>query len=256
VDLHFVREERQAVLASATDEGARLRLAAQRMRTQELSAMSHADLTLVVSPTEKKLLAELVPAVHVNILATIHENMPGPKPFAERDGILFIGGFRHPPNLDAITWYVENVLPIIRQKAPQLVTTIIGSNAPPSLQKFAANDFVIAGFVEDVTDHYHHAKLSISPLRYGAGVKGKVNLSMQYGVPVVATPISIEGMYLEDDVNVLVADSAEAFADAVIRLHLDEALWNRLRLGGLDNIERYFSRERARVALKEILALI
>jgi O-antigen biosynthesis protein len=253
VDLHFVREERQAVLASASDEGARLRSAAQRMRIQELSAMSHADLTLVVSPTEKKLLAELVPAVRVDILATIHENMPGSKPFAERDGILFIGGFRHPPNLDAITWYVENVLPIIRQKAPQLVTTIIGSNAPPSLQKFAANDFVIAGFVEDVTDHYHHAKLSISPLRYGAGVKGKVNLSMQYGVPVVATPVSTEGMYLDDGVNVLVADSAEAFADAVIRLHTDEVLWNRLREGGLDNIERYFSRERARVALKEIL---
>ena len=256
VDLHFVREERQAALVATTGDSSLLRAAAQRMRTQELNAMSHADLTLVVSPTEKKLLAELVPSVRVDILATIHENMPGPKPFAERDGILFIGGFRHPPNLDAITWYVENVLPIIRKKAPQLITTIIGSNAPPSLHKFAADDFVIAGFVEDVTDHYHHAKLSISPLRYGAGVKGKVNLSMQYGVPVVATPVSTEGMYLEDGINVLVADSPEAFADAVIRLHTDEALWNRLRQGGLENIEQYFSRERARATLNEILALI
>ncbi len=255
VDLHFVREERQAALVATTGDSSLLRAAAQRMRTQELGAMSHADLTLVVSPTEKKLLTELVPSVRVDILATIHENMPGSKPFSERDGILFIGGFRHPPNLDAITWYVENVLPIIRKKAPQLITTIIGSNAPPSLQKFAANDFVIAGFVEDVTDHYHHAKLSISPLRYGAGVKGKVNLSMQYGVPVVATPVSTEGMYLEDGVNVLVADSAEAFADAVIRLHTDEELWNRLRQGGLENIERYFSRERAREVLAEVLSI-
>jgi len=253
VDLHFLREERQAALVAITGDSSLLRAAALRMRTQELSAMSHADLTLVVSPTEKKLLAQLVPAVRVEILATIHESMPGAKPFSARDGILFIGGFRHPPNLDAIIWYVENVLPIIRKKAPQLVTTIIGSNAPPSLQKFAANDFVIAGFVEDVTDHYHYAKLSISPLRYGAGVKGKVNLSMQYGVPVVATPVSTEGMYLEDGVNVLVADSAEAFADAVIRLHTDEVLWNRLRQGGLENIERYFSRQCARQALVEIL---
>ncbi len=255
VDLHFVREERQAALAATTGDSSLLRAAAQRMRMQELNAMSHADLTLVVSPAEKKLLAELVPSVQVEIVATIHENMPGSKPFAKRDGILFIGGFRHPPNLDAITWYVENVLPILRKKTPQLITTIIGSNVPPSLQKFAANDFVIAGFVEDVADHYRHAKLSISPLRYGAGVKGKVNLSMQYGVPVVATPVSTEGMYLEGGVNVLVADSPEAFADAVIRLHTDEALWNRLRQGGLDNIERYFSRARACEALAEILDL-
>ncbi len=255
VDLHFVREERQAALASNAGSNGLLRAAAQRMKTDELNAMSHADLTLVVSPTEKKLLTELVPSVSVEILATIHKNMPGSKPFSERDGVLFIGGFRHPPNLDAITWYVENVLPILRKKAPQLVTTIIGSNAPPSLQKFAAKDFVIAGFVEDVTDHYNHAKLSISPLRYGAGVKGKVNLSMQYGVPVVATSVSTEGMYLEDGVNVLVADSPEAFADAVIRLHTDEAVWNQLRDAGLENIERYFSRERAREVLASVLEL-
>jgi glycosyltransferase involved in cell wall biosynthesis len=134
------------------------------------------------------------------------------------------------------------VLPIVRRKMPGLVTTIIGSNAPPSLQKLAADDFVIAGFVADVAPHYHAARLSVSPLRYGAGVKGKVNLSMQYGVPVVATSISAEGMYLENDRNVLVADTAEAFADAVIRLHSDDALWMRLREGGLANIEAHFSR--------------
>ncbi len=255
VDLHFLREQRQAALGSDVESRSLLNAAAKRMRAQELTAISHADLTLVVSPAEKALLAEIVPSVRVEIVATIHQAMPGPKPFAERDGILFIGGFRHPPNLDAITWYVENVLPILRIKAPQLITTIIGSNAPPSLQKFAAHDFVIAGFVEDVTDHYHRAKLSISPLRYGAGVKGKVNLSMQYGVPVVATSVSTEGMYLEDGVNVLVADSPEAFADAVIRLHSDEAVWNTLRAAGLENIEHYFSRARAREVLASVLEL-
>ncbi len=255
VDLHFVREERLAALASPVSEKSLLRAAAQRTRQQELHAISLADITLVVSPNETKLLDELMPGAKVKIISNIHQNMPGLKSFNERDGILFIGGFRHPPNLDAITWYVENVLPIVRKKAPQLITTIIGSNAPPSLQKFAAHDFVIAGFVEDVTEHFHHAKLSISPLRYGAGVKGKVNLSMQYGVPVVATSVSTEGMYLDDGVNVLVADSAEAFADAVIRLHSDEAVWNRLRDAGLENIERYFSRERAREVLASVLAL-
>ena len=128
VDLHFVREERQAELVAVNKDSSILRAAAERTRRQELHAMSLADITLVVSPAETTLLAKLVPAAKVKILSNVHENMPGPKPFSERDGILFIGGFRHPPNLDAIVWYVENVLPIIREKAPQLVTTIIGSN--------------------------------------------------------------------------------------------------------------------------------
>ena len=77
---------------------------------------------------------------------------------------------------------------------------------------------------------------------------------MQYGVPVVATTVSVEGMYLKNEASVLVADEPEAFADAVIRLHSDEALWNRLRLGGLDNIEQWFSRNTARQALESVLS--
>lgn len=250
VDLHFLRTERQAALA----DGGTLHAEARRMRERELELIKAADVTLVVSPVEKDLLQQLAPRADVQIVSNIHVPMPGHVPFAERCGILFIGGFRHPPNLDAISWYVENVLPILRNKHPGLVTTVIGSNAPPSLQRFAALDFVVAGFVPDVTSYYHHARLSISPLRYGAGVKGKVNLAMQYGVPVVATTVSVEGMHLNSESNVLVADEPEAFADAIIRLYTDEALWNRLRQGGLDNIEQWFSRSTARRALAPLLA--
>ena len=251
VDLHFQRAERQAALAN---DGT-LRAAARHTRERELKLVNAADLTLVVSPIERDLLQQLAPRAQVQIVSNIHVSMPSPQHFAERDGILFIGGFRHPPNLDAVIWYVENVLPILRVKHPGLITTVIGSNAPPALQRFAAPDFVIAGFVADVTPHYNAARLSISPLRYGAGVKGKVNLAMQYGVPVVATTISAEGMHLCHEENVLVADAPEAFADAVIRLHTDEALWNHLRQGGLDNIEEWFSRNTARRALETALAM-
>ena len=135
------------------------------------------------------------------------------------------------------------------------MTTVIGSNAPPRLQEFAAEDFVIAGFVQDVTPFYDNAKLSFSPLRYGAGVKGKVNIAMQYGVPVVATSPSVEGMYLRHEQDVLTADTAEAFADAMIRLNTDRDLWETLRANGLTNIETHFSRTAARQALKDIVGL-
>jgi O-antigen biosynthesis protein len=251
VDLHFVREERQADLTG----GVVARAAASATRKRELSAMAQADVTLVVSPTERQLLASLIPSARVDIVSTIHVSMPGDKVFSQRDGVVFIGGFRHPPNLDAITWYVDNVLPILRAKQAGVITTIIGSNVPPTLQRLAAPDFVIAGFVPDVTPFYETARVSISPLRYGAGVKGKINLAMQYGVPVVATTVSVEGMYLQDKRDVLVADDPEAFADAVIRLHNDPLLWQRLRQGGLENIEEWFSRTRASEALKTVLMI-
>lgn len=250
VDLHFLRLERQAAL---TQDRA-LNMAARKMRESELAIVNSVDATLVVSPVEQDFLKQLAPGARVHIVSNIHEPMPGPAPFSKRSGILFIGGFDHPPNLDAVIWYVENVLPILRKKHSLLVTTLIGSNVPQILHRFAAPDFVIAGFVPDVKPLYHAARLSISPLRYGAGVKGKVNLAMQYGVPVVATTISVEGMYLNNEENVLVADESEAFADAVIRLHSDEALWGRLRQGGLDNIKERFSRNTARRALETLLA--
>ncbi len=251
VDLHFLRESRRADLSG--DEAHRK--SALAMQATELDIIAKSDVTLVVSDFEQKLLEEMAPRARVSILATIHDPMPGPVPFAERSGMIFIGGFRHPPNLDAITWYAESVLPILREKAPGIVTTVIGSNAPPALEKFAAPDFVIAGFVPDVAPYYQQARLSISPLRYGAGIKGKVSLAMQYGVPVVATTVSVEGMYLTPEHDVLVADDAAGFADAIIRLNSDEALWNRLRAGGIENLEARFSTKAARRALSSLLDL-
>ncbi|MFN8697155.1 MAG: glycosyltransferase [Burkholderiales bacterium] len=251
VDLHFLRQEREAELAN----DALQRAAAARMKAQELDLMAKSDVTLVVSPVEQKLLAIEAPAARVSIVSNIHVNMPGPAGFDERSGAIFIGGFRHPPNLDAITWYVENVLPILRARNAGIITTVIGSNAPPALQRFAADDFVIAGFVPDVAPFYQRARMSISPLRYGAGVKGKVNISMQYGVPVVATPPSVEGMYLADGKDVLCAESAESFADAMIRANTDAALWATLRDNGLRNIDEHFSRATASRALAGLLGL-
>ncbi|MFN5028631.1 MAG: glycosyltransferase [Burkholderiales bacterium] len=251
VDLHFLRQEREAELA----DSALQRAAAASMKAQELSIMAKSDLTVVVSPVEQKLLAEIAPDIRVSIVSNIHVTMPGERSFDQRSGAIFIGGFRHPPNLDAITWYVENVVPILRRRNSGIVTTVIGSNAPLRLQEFAAEDFVIAGFVQDVTSFYDGAKLSFSPLRYGAGVKGKVNIAMQYGVPVVATSPSVEGMYLRHEQDVLTADTAEAFADAMIRLNTDRDLWETLRANGLTNIETHFSRTAARQALKDIVGL-
>jgi glycosyltransferase involved in cell wall biosynthesis len=97
-------------------------------------------------------------------------------------------------------------------------------------------------------------KLSIAPLRYGAGVKGKINSSMSFGVPVVASTMAAEGMGLVDGEDVLIGDTPESFADQVLLACRDEALWNRLSDGGKRNIEKYFSMDVAEQQLLDILA--
>ena len=211
-------------------------------------------MTLVVSPYEQALLAELVPDARVLVLSTIHELFPPGRPFAEREGLVFIGGFQHPPNTDAVLWYANEILPHVRAALPGVHTYIVGSNVPGNVRALAAEDFVVTGYVPDVTPYFGGCRVSIAPLRYGAGVKGKINLAMSYGLPVVATTPSIEGMSLVPERDVLVADDAKAFADAIVRVYHDEALWNQLAAGGRENIRTHFSRDVARSAITRLIA--
>src|SRR5213075_2962088 len=157
--------------------------------------------------------------------------------------LVFIGGFRHPPNTDAVLWYASEILPRVRDKLPGVKTYIVGSDVPSTIRKLAAHDFVVTGYVPDIAPYFTACRVSISPLRYGAGVKGKINLAMSYGVPVVATTSSIEGMYLTPGFDVLTGDTPAEFADAIVRLYHDRELWEKVAAGGRDNIRRYFSRD-------------
>ena len=250
VDLHFLRAERQALLA-----GARAPAQTDHEREQELDLVRRADLTRVVSPFERDLLAGLEPGARVEVLTNVHEPMTRGQAFAERAGIVFIGGFRHPPNADAVLWYAHEVLPLVRGRLPGVVTTIIGAEPPAAVRALAAPDLVVAGHVEDIDPVFTSTRLSIAPLRYGAGVKGKVNLAMSYGVPVVATSTAVEGMHLANGVDVLVADHPNTFADAIVAAYRDEKLWNRLSRAGVDNIRRHFSRDAAKRALAGVLGI-
>jgi O-antigen biosynthesis protein len=248
VDLHFVREEREAALLN---NAAMLRAAAAT-RAKELRVIARSDVTLVVSDFEKSLLSRVEPTARVEIISNIHHASGKPVSAIGRRGALFIGGFRHPPNIDAVQWYVREVLPRLRQIQPDIVTTIVGSNMPDDFYQLAQPGLEVLGFVEDTAPLLQRACVSIAPLRYGAGVKGKINEAMNHGIPVVATPGAVEGMHLQHEKEVLVAQDADAFAQAVVRLHSDDILWNELSAAGLANVRRHFSAE---VALPTIRAV-
>jgi GT2 family glycosyltransferase/glycosyltransferase involved in cell wall biosynthesis len=249
VDLHYLREQRAAELAGSTE----LARVAANTRAQELKVIRDCDVTLVVSPVEQALLATDAPGARVEVLSNVHEIHGRKAGFAERRDLVFVGGFQHPPNIDAVAWFVADVFPRIRAGLPDIRFHVIGSKAPESIRALGGDGVVVHGFVPDILPYMDGCRVSVAPLRYGAGVKGKVNMAMSCGLPVVATPIAVEGMHVEAGREVLVAADAAGFAAEVVRLHGDEALWNSLSDHGLANVEQHFSFAAARRALAALL---
>jgi glycosyltransferase involved in cell wall biosynthesis len=249
VDLHFLREGRGAEITG--DPGEQRRAAV--IREGELAMTRSADITLVVSDTERDMLRELLPAADVRVISVVMTPGSVGPGFAQRRDMLFVGGFRHRPNVDAVEWYAKEIWPEVRRRLPDARTFVIGSDMPASVRNLAGNGIEAVGHVPDLEPYLRRCRLSIAPLRYGAGVKGKISTAQSAGLPVVATTIAVEGMHLAPGRDVLVADSARAFADAIVRLHEDEPLWHRLVSGGLENVTRYFSADVARPALDGLI---
>ncbi|WP_339615961.1 glycosyltransferase [uncultured Gilvimarinus sp.] len=249
VDLHFVREEREFEVSG----DAALKAQAAITKRKELDLINKCDVTLVVSEFEKTLLADIAPAATVDIVSNIHSHSPERPGYEQREGILFVGGFRHPPNIDAVEWYANEVLPHVQSLLPGVKTSIIGSHMPDSIKALASDGLVVHGFVEDIEPHLQHARVSIAPLRYGAGVKGKVNEAMNYGIPVVATNCAVEGMHTVPGKDVLVAEEPRQFAEAIVKVYQDSALWQTLSQGGIDNLEAHFSPQAVAPAVRRIL---
>ena len=249
VDLHYLREQRAADLAGKAD----LARHAAATRTQELKLIRECDVTLVVSPAEQALLGKDAPGARIEVLSNVHEVFGCRTGFGQRRDLVFVGGFQHPPNTDAVLWFVNEVFAQVRAQLPDLRFHVIGSKVPDAIRALADEHVIVHGFVADLAPFMDGCRISVAPLRYGAGVKGKVNMAMSYGLPVVATPIAVEGMHVRAGDEVLVAETADAFAAALLRLYRDEDLWNRLSAHGLANVEQHFSFAAAREALRRIV---
>lgn len=249
VDLHYLRERRGAEVAG----DAALARSAERTRALELATIAQADITLVVSEIERELLRTDAPNARVDVLSNLHRIAGPGEPFAQRRDVVFVGGFRHPPNVDAVRWFVDEVWPNAHARLPDARFHCIGSDTPPDIEALAARPGVLVhGHVADIDPYMRGARIAVAPLRYGAGVKGKVNLSMAHGQPVVATACAVEGMHLRDGVDALVADDPAAFADAIVQLYEDEALWSKIARNGLDNVARHFSLDAARDTVRRV----
>jgi GT2 family glycosyltransferase/glycosyltransferase involved in cell wall biosynthesis len=178
----------------------------------------------------------------------------------ERSGVLFVGNFNHLPNQQAVRTLLDDVLPAVADMLPQeeraaLVLHIVGSNrAPDAALQGARVTTIFHGWLSDAHLRllYGSVKVVVAPLLSGAGVKGKINQAMLFGVPVVATPVAAEGMHLLDGQNALVASSPQEFAERVLRAYTDCPLWERLAEGGRANIRDFYSMDAAERGLLRV----
>lgn len=251
-DLCFVREQREAELA----QDKKLLQSAAKTKAEELDLFRKVDHLVVISEQEKRFVAaELGSAVSVSTFTCLYSKCRDTfAPFEARNGVIFIGVFGHRPNVDAVLWFAENVWPLVRREEPDMVFHVVGNYAPPEILALHGKDgIIIEGFVEDLDPLLSSVRVAVAPLRYGAGIKGKIGTTMGAGVPNVCTGIATEGMGIEDGNQALVADSSEGLAAAVVRLHRDAELWDRLSQAGLALVRERYSEQAGTVQFRQVL---
>jgi GT2 family glycosyltransferase/SAM-dependent methyltransferase len=260
VDLHWLREARKGALATPGEPSvatngrlASLTPKAKALRQLELAMIRSADTTLVVSESERLQVERDVPDADVLVMPNVHDIELHVAPPEGRSGIIFVGGFEHPPNSDAAVRLVKDVMPAVRRELSEVQVTIVGSHPPPEVQALASPLVDVAGWVEDLRPLLDSARLMVAPLRYGAGMKGKITQALSVGLPVVTTPIGAEGLESEGEDCMLIADDPRELAAHVIEVYRDNELWRRLSNAGQAIVTERCSTELVSERLGELL---
>lgn len=250
VDVHYIREERQAAIEQSEELAAK----AQRTKRAELANCIAADCTLTVTEQDSQYLRQQIPNLNCFVLPNVHSVPPlAAESFEQRQGLVFIGNYNHPPNEDAVYYFIDNVLPKIREKIPDIKFYVVGSHLKEDMQQLASEQVEIVGWVEEVPPEFAKRRVFVSYLRYGGGMKGKIGQALALGLPTVNTTISAEGIGLVDGETALIADDPDSFADAVYRLYTDETLWQKIATRGHQFIADQYGEEAIRSRLKQLL---
>ncbi|WP_138496197.1 glycosyltransferase [Paenibacillus pinistramenti] len=250
-DLHFLREMRNYELTKNPN----LIKSSEEWKKIEFSLFNDADVIHVVGSYEQSFLQkEFANKPIRNIPLFPYEQLYAEdhdiETFDSRKDLLFVGGFNHTPNYDGILWFLNEVFNEIKKQLPDVKLYIVGSNPPEDLKARSTDDVIVTGFVsdEELERYYNRSRLVIVPLRYGAGVKGKLVEALYYQVPVITTSIGSEG--LEEPEKVMtIADDAQKFAHSVIQLYQDESKWRASSEASGQYIAKYFTCEAARSIL-------
>ncbi|MBU5614595.1 glycosyltransferase [Geomonas azotofigens] len=247
-DLEFLREKRRF----EQEGGSPAELA--KIKEREFYLFRNCDIIGIHSPVERDIILSELPGADVEVIPLpVQDAAPSVTPFSQRSGLLFVGG-THPPNVDALRYFIKEILPLLLADIPDLTLTVAGAVSHHELKDLDLSHVAFTGFVDDLRPLFEKALVYVAPLRFGAGIKGKVLEAANYGVPVVTTSVGAEGIGLVDGESVALADSAEAFSAAVLRLHRESQLWERMRQNGRSYVEANFSQRAFRSRVDEVVA--
>ncbi|MCA2656049.1 glycosyltransferase [Microcystis sp. M061S2] len=238
IDLHFLRLKRQKDYLDPSYQNTSWSW--QTYQKLELNYANQAEATVVVTEDEKQVLSSLG-VKNVWVIPNIHEeiSLSEKVAFDQRSGLVFIGSYNHPPNIDAVKWLCLEIMPLVWASRPDITVNLLGSNLKDEVKELANDQVIVTGYVPEVEPYFQKSRIFVAPLRFGAGMKGKIGQSLSLGLPTITTKIGAEGMGLIDHQDVLIADTAEEFARAVIELYDNRELWQKLADNSLETIKRY-----------------
>lgn len=249
IELTFVSMARAARLQHSD----RLLQQSRAVQAAQLQLAAAADFTLVVTDVEADLLARLCPTAQVRVISNVHHivaDAPGP---ATRRDLIFVGNFVHMPNRDAAQHFVTDIWPQVRASLPGAVVRLVGLPIA-AVEALAAPDVLVTGHAPDLAPLYAQSRLAIAPLRFGAGIKGKVLEAMGHGLPVVMTPVAAEGIPARHGEDALIASTPAAFARTLVEIYRDDALWCKLARNGQALVATHFSDATVKAKLAALLA--
>jgi glycosyltransferase involved in cell wall biosynthesis len=247
VDIEFLRQSRRVFLKDERNgHHAALDRAYGHQAVRELNVYGAADAVLTVSQKEAELVADFLGRSAAFSIPLAEDSIVSPVSFADRKGMFFLGNFRHPPNVQAVEYLCDSILPrvasAVRSKHPVYVVGNEFNETVLSACRRSEN-VKLVGWVPSVLPYLQQARVSLVPLLYGAGTKTKLIHSLMVGTPTVSTIIGVEGLNLQNDVHVMVANDPKTFASSIERLVDDEALWHRLSEQGRQFISAVHGRE-------------
>jgi GT2 family glycosyltransferase len=249
-DVHFLRETREAI--TANDAG--LLRKAQETKRRELAVYKQADLILTVTADDKQALLREDPQLNIAVVPNIHALPPNIVSRGDRRDLLFVGGFSHTPNADGVLYFVREIFPLVLQRLPQTRLWVVGNAPPAEIVALASEHVIVTGYVRHLAPYLDSALVSVAPLRFGSGMKGKIGEAMTWGIPVVTTTIGAEGMGLQDGVDALITDIPEDFARRIVQLHENPELWDSVAQNARERVERDWCPDAVDKSLTEILA--